>query len=269
MTTEKEVEGEVIEEETALVEAKPEVLPSLIPGMEMHPLVQGVMDGRIKPGELDALLDIQAKHDAMMAEKAYNQALSEFQRLCPAIPKDSHVYYKKNDGSVVDYWHPSLGGLVKTVSPILGELELNLKWKTKQENGIIRVTCVLTHAMGYSEETPLEAAPDASGGKNSIQAVGSTISYLKRYTAESLLGLATEDDDGRSSEDTVEPETIPVISDEQYLNLNSLLENTGRSEVQVLEFLAKQHNPTIIGSLRELPSTRYNPMVAMLEGMAQ
>ena len=32
----------------------------------------------------------------------------------------------------------------------------------------IAVTCVLTHEMGHSEETTLEALPDTSGSKNSI-----------------------------------------------------------------------------------------------------
>jgi hypothetical protein len=48
----------------------------------------------------------------------------------------------------------------------------------------------------------LAAAPDASGSKNAIQAIGSTISYLERYTLLALTGLATHDmdDDGQASE---------------------------------------------------------------------
>jgi hypothetical protein len=40
-------------------------------------------------------------------------------------------------------------------------------------------------------------APDASGNKNAVQALGSAISYGKRYTASALLNLTShgEDDD--------------------------------------------------------------------------
>ena len=47
----------------------------------------------------------------------------------------------------------------------------------------------------------MAAGPDGSGGKNAIQAIGSTVSYLERYTLLAATGLATEDqdDDGRGA----------------------------------------------------------------------
>jgi hypothetical protein len=48
----------------------------------------------------------------------------------------------------------------------------------------------------------LTSGPDTSGSKNPIQALGSAVSYLQRYTLLSLAGLATEDqdDDGATAE---------------------------------------------------------------------
>jgi hypothetical protein len=62
--------------------------------------------------------------------------------------------------------------------------------------------------MGHSERTPLEASPDASGGKNGIQAVGSTVTYLQRYTLLSATGMAVQDqdDDGRGGKRMPEAE---------------------------------------------------------------
>jgi hypothetical protein len=49
----------------------------------------------------------------------------------------------------------------------------------------------------------LRAGADQSGAKNSIQAIGSTISYLQRYTLKAALGLAAaNDDDGKASGST-------------------------------------------------------------------
>jgi hypothetical protein len=65
----------------------------------------------------------------------------------------------------------------------------------------VKVTCKLTHKQGHSEEVTLEAPLDTSGGKNNIQAMGSSVSYLERYTLLAITGLATkeQDDDGAST----------------------------------------------------------------------
>jgi hypothetical protein len=61
------------------------------------------------------------------------------------------------------------------------------------ERGSVKVTCRLTHSEGHSEECSLESERDTSGSKSSAQAVASTITLLQRYTALSLLGIATAD----------------------------------------------------------------------------
>jgi hypothetical protein len=55
----------------------------------------------------------------------------------------------------------------------------------------------------------MSAPDDQSGGKNAIQARGSTVTYLQRYTLLSAFGLvaADEDDDGRKG---VKPEPPPA-----------------------------------------------------------
>jgi hypothetical protein len=54
------------------------------------------------------------------------------------------------------------------------------------------------HRGGHSEEATKFYPADTSGSKNAIQAIGSSISYGKRYTASALLNLTSrkEDDDG-------------------------------------------------------------------------
>ncbi len=77
--------------------------------------------------------------------------------------------------------------------------------------------CTITHELGHSESTSLTANPDISGSKNAIQAIGSTISYLERYTVLALTGLATKDmdDDGVSSaqQEFILPEQAKLLTD--------------------------------------------------------
>src|SRR5690606_16446095 len=55
----------------------------------------------------------------------------------------------------------------------------------------------LTHKSGHREETTIKLPADPSGNKNAVQAVASSVSYGKRYTAGALLNLTShaEDDD--------------------------------------------------------------------------
>ena len=60
------------------------------------------------------------------------------------------------------------------------------------------MTGVLRHRAGHEEEAEIELPADASGDKNPVQAVGSTMSYGQRYVTRMLLNLTSrgEDDDG-------------------------------------------------------------------------
>ena len=73
-----------------------------------------------------------------------------------------------------------------------------MSWSTGQTDGSVTVTCHITHEAGHRESVTLSGPPDDSGKKNKIQQVGSTVTYLQRYTLLSSLGLATadQDDDG-------------------------------------------------------------------------
>ena len=79
------------------------------------------------------------------------------------------------------------------------------------------VICTISHWQGHAESTKLSAAPDNSGSKNSIQAIGSTISYLERYTLLALTGLATHDMDDDGNAASVEP-----ITENQIAEINTM-----------------------------------------------
>ena len=79
------------------------------------------------------------------------------------------------------------------------------------------MTCKITHEQGYSEETTITAPADLTGSKNVIQAIGSTISYLERYSILALTGLTTYEMDNDANNvnnaNNVVETTIKVSSD--------------------------------------------------------
>ena len=156
--------------------------------------------------KLTKLMELQERWQANEAKKAYVQAMTEFKKNPPKIIKDMHVEFKTAAGKTA-YNHASLGNVVGAVTETLSNNDLSVNWQT-ETNDLVKVTCTITHRDGHSESTSICAKPDVSGGKNSIQAIGSTITYLQRYTLLAICGLATNEfeNDGRGDmEQPAEP----------------------------------------------------------------
>lgn len=146
---------------------------------------------------LERLMNMQIQWEEHQAKRAFVAAMAAFKSEDLRIYKDKQVSYTSKGGRT-EYAHATLGNVVATIAPALARHGLSHRWETKQDRGFITVTCSLTHQDGHSESIALSSGADESGGKNSIQAIGSTVSYLQRYTLLAITGLATSDydDDG-------------------------------------------------------------------------
>jgi hypothetical protein len=153
------------------------------------------------PETLAKLLDVQLRWEANEQRKAYEEALFQFRTHAPEILKTKKVSFKETT-----YYHAELDRVYEALVPELGKYGLSFGWNPlPSENGKAQVGCVIAHRMGHRQtEAIIEAPPDTSGSKNNVQAIGSTMSYLQRYTLLMALGIApkgiVKDDDGKSAE---------------------------------------------------------------------
>lgn len=180
-------------------------------------LIHAAISGNADLDKLEKLLILQERYEANEAKKAFVVAMAAFKANPPRIEKTKQVSFSTQKG-VTEYKHALLADAAEIINKELSKHGLSAGWKTSQSDGAITVTCTITHDMGHSESTSLTAKPDDSGGKNSIQAIGSTVSYLERYTLFSLTGLASHDmdDDARKGE-------TKYITPEQCNQLNALV----------------------------------------------
>jgi hypothetical protein len=166
-------------------------------------LVRYALDSGADLDRLERLMDMQIKWEANEARKAFADDMVEFKKHAPVIYKDKHVEFRTDKG-VTAYDHATIGNVVEKLIGVLAEHGFSHKWTpARSDGGMVSITCVLTHRLGHSEETTLEAGLDQSGGKNNIQAMISTKSYLERHSLLAAVGLATKDtpdDDGRAAE---------------------------------------------------------------------
>lgn len=139
---------------------------------------------------LERLMTLKREYEKDEARKAFAEAMAAFKAERITIEKDKFVSHK--GGS---YHHATLGNVVNVLAEALSRHGLYHTWATKQEGELVQVKCTLTHRLGHSESIAMSACYDNSGAKNSIQQLGSTITYLERYTLMAITGTAATDQD--------------------------------------------------------------------------
>ena len=206
--------------------------------------------------KMEQLFNLQLRWEENEAKKAYHQAVADFKAEAVDIVKNKQVRFKTEKG-ITEYKHAELGQIVNTVTPLLSKYGLSHHWEYAQTEGKIKVTCFLTHNMGHGNSTSLEASADTSGGKNAIQAIGSTTSYLERYTFLAMTGLASrdQDDDGKGS--IPEPD-IEYITEAQTMDLHALISDVGADEKKFCTFYK-------IEGVAYLPPAKFKQAVSGLE----
>lgn len=200
------------------------------------------------------LLEMRERVEAQFAKKAFNAAISRAKGEIGPIFKDKLVDFSTQRGRT-NYRFEGFDSVARAVDPVLNRYGLSYRFRATQSGGKLSLTCILSHADGYSEETTLEASEDTSGNKNAIQAVGSAATYLQRYTLKLALGLATSLDDDAQAVSRSEPET-GVISEEQATRLRELCRKVGTPDAETA--LARYFNVTDIA---DLPSNVYDRAV--------
>lgn len=227
-----------------------EALPSVLTPMDM--LNKAVAQGA-DISVLEKLMALQERWEANQARKAFDEAMAAAKAEIPTITKNREVDFTSGKGRT-NYRHEDLAEIARTVDPILSRHGLSYRFRvTSNINEPVTVTCVISHRAGHSEETMLSAGRDDSGNKNSIQAVGSAITYLQRYTLKAALGLAASaDDDGNDAE------APDYITRDELGRLVALADEVGADKERFCRYLR-------VGSLAEIPAKQFDHAVSLLE----
>ncbi len=181
-----------------------QVLATAEAGQEVSPIIQTAIERGADPDQLAKLWELQLQYEANEAKKAFNAAIAQFKANPPQIFKSKEVdFTSRRTGQRTHYKHATIDQVNEIVTPALSAYGLSHRWDVEQANNVIRVSCIISHVLGHSEGVTMEGPRDDSGMKNAIQQVGSTATYLQRYTLLMALGLAAKDmpvdDDGALS----------------------------------------------------------------------
>lgn len=221
----------------ATVETHPADMLAMIERMAVNP--------NIDTDKLERLIAMKKDMDATAAKVAFNAALVRMQPELPAIEKRG----ESNNGAY-GKWEDIQGAIL----PILSRHGFALSFKTVSEDKGIVVTAILHHEAGHDDSTDLRLPADTSGSKNSVQAVGSSVSYGKRYTASALLNLRIggEDDDAARAGGNM------PITDEQRDHLLKLISDKGADVARFCAFFK-------IEAVPDLPASKFEQAKKMIE----
>lgn len=195
--------------------------PHMAPAQTLgQQLMQLVADPNISAEKLQMLLGAQREMMIEQRRERYQTAFVALSGRLPQVHKDGYVELGDKGGRSRGYRYAKYEDMMKAIGPLLLEHGFAFSFAPLRMNGKdVAVRGRLMHIDGHYEEAEFSLPPDIGPGRNSLQAVGSSLSYCKRYIAEQLLNIVRqgEDDDGISA-------VRKPISEEQRRLLEVLLD---------------------------------------------
>jgi ERF superfamily len=192
---------------------------------------------------LEKLMDLQERWEARQARRAFDEAIAAAKAEIKPIVRNREGHNAKK--------YADFAAIAAAVDPVLSRHGLAYRFRTSQTDKIA-VTCIVT-GFGHYEENTLIGLPDATGSKNAIQAIGSALTYLQRYSLMQALGLAaSHDDDGHAAGEG------ELISTEQLGELSALAQAVGADIPKFCKVLRAE-------SLSKIPASQYEYAMSLLK----
>lgn len=140
--------------------------------------------------KLERIILLQERIDQHHAKAAFDAAFAAMQAELPVIAER---------GKTDKARYATLEDIVEQIRPVLAKYHFSLTHRTEwPDDKRVKVIGILAHERGHERSSEFLTLADTSGSKNAIQALGSALSYGRRYTTLDLLNIVSRwsDDDG-------------------------------------------------------------------------
>lgn len=179
--------------------------------------------------KMRALFDLQERAELRQDERALTEAIAYVSAKVPRVKKNGRVDLGKDKGG---YDFAKWEDMDRVLRPMIQEAGVSLSFdvEPREGGGAVIIGTVRLGIASKSVRVPL--ALDTGAGRNNLQAMGSTISYGKRYCAEMLFNIVREgaDDDGATG-------GRQTISDADAERITGILERTGADREAFLDYV--------------------------------
>lgn len=248
---------------TAIATVVEAPVPAVAPASESAALIsmieRAARDPAVNIDKMERLFEMSERAQKRAAQVEFDASFALMQAKLPEIDRKGKITIRdKNDKEIIIQSTPYAlwEDTNKLIKPILADHGFALSFRTGQTaEGKITTTCILSHRGGHREETTMILGHDSTGSKNAVQAIGSSTSYGKRYTACAILNITTrgEDDDGKKGGDA------PTITQEQAETLVEMIESVDGNTKQFCTYFK-------IEKVSDLPANHFERAMTAVKG---
>lgn len=229
-------------------EQAPPLVPSLDPVLLM--IERASRDTTVDIAKFKELWAMRKERQAEVAEAEFNAAFAALMPTLPVIDQKGRIkIYAKVDrdkpgGPTADDEpiqvtpYSKFEDILETVRGPLAEAGFGIRFEFDTtpvgESYRIVATAILMHRGGHSTKasTP-PLVHDATGSKNAVQAVGSTLSYAKRYALMAVLPIVSHAPE--DADDDATAAGLRFITMDEIFFLQQALRDTESDEAKFLE----------------------------------
>lgn len=220
---------------------------------EVLRMLMSAVESKADVEALKELVALRNQEADRLAREELNGALRAFQRDCPKIEKvtTAHIRSQKGSASSYSYRYAPLEHIAEQIAPVLDRHGLSYAWDSKLDGSTLTCTFVVTHVAGASKTATFTCPTDSSApGISPQQKVAAALSFAKRQSMCSGLGITTADPDNDAGMDT--------ITDSQAADLRAMIEEVGANERRFLKVYGVER-------VEDLKAHNYSAAIALLQ----
>ena len=175
-----------------------------------------------------------------------SQQISEITKALIAVQAKIKDPDKNTKG--YNYKYADLPSVLQLVRPVLTENGLCVTQLLTQTDNqeMIRCTTLLIHESGQYFESTFAMPIEVKKGMSQAQCIGSTCTYMRRYTLQALIGIAADED---TDHNDVKPSKTNVAKK------NDVSENT------ILKSIQNAHNQNDLDAIAKIAQDIKDPAV--------
>lgn len=225
------------------------------PEEEVGGLVRLALEKELPVEVLERLVALQERVSDRTARAEFFEALARFQSNMPEIRKTARAEIATKSGGRYGYTFAPLEEITRAIAQPLQAEGLSYSWTTEGvDGGFLNVVAILRHINGHEERAVFPVLMDTAAAMSGAQKGGAALTYGKRQSLTSVLGLTTADDDTDGAEP---PKSGGKVSEDQLANLEALIEEVGADRkrlmawagVEALKDISEHDLPRIISIL--------------------
>jgi hypothetical protein len=213
------------------------------PGSMLALIVEAAKSRDVDVAKLKELMLMQERLEERQAERNFNGALARVTFGMPRVKKNGTIdlgvdkQTGKARGALPFARWEDVDAIIRPRLEAEGfTLSFNSAPRAGDGGGAV-ISGTLLHCDGHQRTVSIPLPLDTGPGRNNLQAMGSTLSYGKRYCTEMLLNIVREgvDDDGATHGQK-------FITEEQAMQIETMLTETKSDRTAFMRLFKCEHN---------------------------